>query len=114
MNTTTTHRGFQLNLLGVGIAGLLVATQTFATSTNYSIGINFASDQRAEDLSGANPIVVGDPNSGLSSALNPTDVAGAPGGRQMKLEQCPRRQRNRLVGQLQHPRRGHRPRRGQQ
>jgi hypothetical protein len=61
---------------------LLLEASVLATTNNYSIGINFGSDQRAEDPTGANPIVVNDPNTGLSSALAPTDLAGVPGVKQ--------------------------------
>ena len=61
---------------------LAAVSSLHATTNNYSIGINFGSDQRAEDPTGVNPIVANDPNTGLSSALAATDLAGVPGVRQ--------------------------------
>jgi hypothetical protein len=61
---------------------LFLATAAFATTNNYSIGISFGSDQRSEDLTRANPIVVNDPTTGLSAVLAPTDLAGVPGVKQ--------------------------------
>src|SRR6266542_1700407 len=69
--------------LFTGCAGsLILAWSTFATTNNYSIGINFGPDQRAEDATRVNPIVVGNTNSGLSGALAAGDLAGVPGVKQ--------------------------------
>lgn len=65
-------------LFVTGTAILFLATSAFATTNNYSIGISFATDQRSEDPTGANPLVVNIPDSGLPSALAPTDLAGIP------------------------------------
>src|SRR5438445_4978509 len=53
------------------IASFLLETPTFATTNNYSIGINFGSDQTLIDLT-------------TPSSLAPTDLAGVPGVQQMK------------------------------
>ena len=71
-----------LKLAASSTALLLFAAPALATTNNYSIGINFATDQRAEDPTGVNPIVVNDPATGLPSALSPTDLAGVPGVKQ--------------------------------